>query len=70
MVYSTKISMHYVLYKMGNSKSENESMKIKKLKLEWDVIIVNPRAPHCLMVRNPLLSCAQRLLMYACAQED
>ena len=29
MVYLT-ISMYYVLYKMGNSKSETESMNIKK----------------------------------------
>ena len=27
------ISMYYVLYWMGNSKSETESMKIKKLKM-------------------------------------
>ena len=36
MVYLTTISMYYVLYKMGtlgNSKSEAESMKIKKLKM-------------------------------------
>ena len=33
MVYLTTISMYYVLYKMGNSKSETESMKIKKLKM-------------------------------------
>ena len=33
MVYLTIISMYYVLYKMGNSKSETESMKIKKLKM-------------------------------------
>ena len=33
MVYLTTISMYYVLYKMGNSKSETESMKIKKLKI-------------------------------------
>ena len=31
MVYLTTISMYYVLYKMGNSKSETES--IKKLKM-------------------------------------
>ena len=33
MVYLTTISMYYVLYKMGNPKSETESMKIKKLKM-------------------------------------
>ena len=33
MVYLTTISMYYVLYKMGSSKSETESMKIKKLKM-------------------------------------
>ena len=50
MVYLTTISMYYVLYKMGNSKSETESMKIKKLKM---IVIrkkktdVNLRAPHC-----------------------
>ena len=47
MVYLTTISMYYVLYKMGNSKSETESMKIKKLKM---IVIqctdVNLRAPH------------------------
>ena len=38
MVYLTTISMYYVLYKMGNSKSETESMKIKKLK----IIVIHP----------------------------
>ena len=72
MVYLTTISMYYVLYKMGNSKSETESMKIKKLKM---IVIhvpvdVNLRAPHCLVARTPLLSCAQWLFMYACTRED
>ena len=57
MVYLTTISMYYVLYKMGNSKSETGSMKIKKLKM---IVIqscsdVNLRAPHCLVARTPLL---------------
>ena len=68
MVYLTTISMYYVLYKMGNSKSETESMKIKKLKII--VIHVQMRAPHCLVARTPLLSCAQWLFMYACTRED
>ena len=73
MVYLTTISMYYVLYKMGNSKSETESMKIKKLKMiviQNLQMIVNLRAPHCLVVRTPLLSCAQWLFMYACTRED
>ena len=67
MVYLMTISMYYVLYKMGNSKSETESMKIKKLKIDCDTCTdVNLRAPHCLVARTPLLSCAQWLFMYAC----
>ena len=71
MVYLTTISMYYVLYKMGNSKSETESMKIKKLKIiVIRIDLVNLRAPHCLVARTPLLSCAQWLFMYACTRED
>ena len=71
MVYLTTISMYYVLYKMENSKSETESMKIKKLKMiVIHVSDVNLRAPHCLVACTPLLSCAQWLFMYACTRED
>ena len=56
MVYLMTISMYYVLYKMGNSKSETESMKIKKLKMiVMSCTDVNLRAPHCLVARTPLL---------------
>ena len=51
MVYLTTISMYYVLYKMGNSKSETESMKIKKLKMITD-------KPAC----APLFSCAHSIV--------
>ena len=73
MVYLTTISMYYVLYKMGNSKSETESMKIKKLKMiamhVQMTFFVNLRAPHCLVARTPLLSCAQWLFMYTRVRE-
>ena len=68
MVYLTTISMYYVLYKMGNSKSETESMKIKKfIENDCDTCSdVNLRAPHCLVARTPLLSCAQ--CHYSCTR--
>ena len=54
MVYLTTISMYYVLYKMGNSKSETESMKIKKLKM----IVMHTCKPAC----APLFSCAHSIV--------
>ena len=56
MVYLTTISMYYVLYKMGNSKSETEGMKIKKLKMI--VILVHVCKPAC----APLFSCAHSIV--------
>ena len=74
MVYLTTISMYYVLYKMGNSKSETESMQIKKfIENDYDVMFRCKPAcvpPHCLLARTPLLSCAQWLFMHACTRED
>ena len=58
---------------MENSKSETESMKIRNWKWLWykkSCSDVNLRAPHCLVARTPLLSCAQWLFMYACTRED
>ena len=54
MVYLTTISMYYVLYKMGNSKSETKSMKIKKLKM----IVIQ----LCKPARAPLFSCAHSIV--------
>ena len=55
LVYLTTISMYYVLYKMGNSKSETESMKIKKLKM---IVIQYRCKPAC----APLFNCAHSIL--------
>ena len=64
MVYLTTISMYYVLYKMGNSKSETESMKIKKLKM---IVIqscsdVNHRLTCKPACARPLFSCAHSIV--------
>ena len=57
MVYLTTISMYYVLYKMGNSKSETESMKIKKLKMIVIQVMFRSK-PAC----APLFSCAHSIV--------
>ena len=49
--------MYYVLYKMGNSKSETESMKIKKLKM------IAIHVQNFVNLRNaPLFSCAHSIV--------
>ena len=48
--------MYYVLYKMGNSKSETESMKIKKLKMI--VMYMYRCKPAC----APLFSCTHSIV--------
>ena len=57
MVYLTTISMYYVLYKMGNSKSETESMKIMKF-IENDCDVMFRCKPAC----APLFSCAHSIV--------
>ena len=62
------VRMFYIRWETPSA--ETKSMKIKKLKMMHTVQNVNLRAPHCLVARTPLLSCAQWLFMYACTRED
>ena len=57
--------MFYIRWETPSQKPR--AWKLRNWKWLW---YINLRAPHCLVARTPLLSCAQWLFMYACTRED